>query len=405
MGCGYYSTKETSSDRRPFFLMILYGTLEYDGRAQRLLSILKTLGNVFVVDVAPQVETESICAVPRRSVQMPFKAGVVQRHLRFWRTVLAEVLHYRPQVIVGANFFTTFPACISAMLVGVQFIYDAHELIIPEPGISMSWRDRFWYRMEQFTIRRADLIISANEDRARLMQTHYNLVNMPIVMRNIPYKTKVENSVTVEKTILARYPKLARRYPEECLVLYQGDVSIERGIDRFVRALAYLPSEFRMIVVGGGSDLEHLRVIGQLFEFEGRFATLGRIENHMLPIITAMADIGIVTYPFQGLNNIYCAPNKVFEYAQAGLPVITTNQPPLRRMIEHYKIGELVDEHDEPEHIAAVIQKIRGNRGKYVKALVPFLEGHRWEDEEKRVREAIESFLNRSINGRGLNNV
>jgi len=380
---------------KPSFLLLLYGTLEYDGRAQRLLEVLQSVGDVFVVDVATRGEMpENTLFLPRLSVGLASKRGKVWRHLRFWRAAFFESWRRRPTIIVSADYFPTFPAWIASKLTGARLVYDAHELIIPEAGGSMSWRDRFWYRMERLVVRRAELIITANEERAQLMQTHYGLIRMPVVLRNIPPMKNV--SEQERKTLLARYPELVRRYPGERLVLYQGDVSLSRGIDRFVEALAYLPSEYRMVVVGGGPDLERLREIGQPFERQGRFATLGRVEHCLLPAIIAKADVGIVTYPFRGQNNIYCAPNKLFEYVQGGLPVVATDQPPLRRLVERYGIGRLVSEHDSSEQLAEVIRKVAENKSEHAEALVRFLKDHRWEHEAERVRAAITQIVTKS---------
>jgi len=373
---------------KPTSLLLLYGTLEYDGRAQRLLEVLQSLGDIFVVDVAVQGETmEPIVSVPRFSVRFGSRTGKLRRHFRFWRAALIESWRRRPTVIVSADYFPTLPAWLASKLTGALLIYDAHELIIPEPGGSMSWRDRFWYWMERLAVRRAELIITANEERAQLMQNHYRLTRPPVVMQNIPPMKSV--SEEEKKIVLARYPKLVRRYPDERLILYQGNVDLSRGIDRFVQALGYLPAEYRLIVVGGGPDLERLQKIGKPFEREGRLTMLGRVEHRLLPAITAMADVGIVTYPFRGLNNIYCSPNKLFEYAQAGLPVVATNQPPLRRLVEGYGIGKLISEHDTSERIAEAIKEVAEKKDQYAKALIRFLGDHRWEDEAERVRTAI----------------
>jgi len=254
----------------------------------------------------------------------------------------------------------------------------------------MSKRDRFWYLLERWVIQRADLVIAANEERAHLMAKHYNLSQNPVVMRNIPAFSKPAIS---KEDVLRRFPMLSRNRPDEVLVLYQGDVSLSRGIDRFLQAFSYLGPEYRMVIVGGGQDLERLREIGQPLESEGRLVTLDRVEHQILPSITAVADVGIVTYPFQGLNNIYCAPNKIFEYAQAGLPIVATDQPPLRRLVENYGIGKLVGEHDSTENIAYAIRDVAENKNEYVKNLGRLLEDYRFEEEAERVKVAITNII------------
>jgi glycosyltransferase involved in cell wall biosynthesis len=387
--------QKTATDPRaesPSFLVLLYGTLEYDGRAQRMLEVLKKLGRVTVVDVADQGvdQTNGVADVRRVQVYLQKRANKISRHILFWWAALRVAQRVKPSVVVAENFFTTLPGWISARYWKSKLVYDAYELIIPDSTCPMSKRDRFWYLLERWTVRRADLVIAANEERASLMAEHYCLKQMPTVMHNIPGCTK---AIARTEEMLRRFPVLFRRTTDEVLVIYQGDISLSRGIARFIRALAFLGPEYRLIIVGGGPDLERLKAIGEPFEREGRFVMLGRIPHRQLSAITVMADIGIVTYPYQGLNNIYCAPNKLFEYTQAGLPVVATDQPPLRRLVENYGIGRLIGEHDSPEQIAEVIREVAENKKTYVKALTRFLTDHRWEEETERVREAIVSIL------------
>jgi glycosyltransferase involved in cell wall biosynthesis len=293
-------------------------------------------------------------------------------------------------VVIAEDFFVSFPGWLSAKLCGARLVYDAHELIIPDPGSAMSKRDRFWYRLEQWTVRRVHLVIAANEERACLMAEHYQLKQVPVVMRNIPSRKELGSE---GDNVLKRFPGLTRRTPDEVLVLYQGDVSLSRGIDRFVEAMEYLPPQFRLVVVGDGPDLDRLKEQAKALEQDGRFTSLGRVPHRLLPAITRLADVGIITYPFQGLNNIYCSPNKIFEYAQAGLPVVSTNQPPLRNYVESYDIGGLVGEHDSPEQMARMIQQVAENKSRYAEALLRFLEDNCWKNEAKRVQAAIASIV------------
>jgi glycosyltransferase involved in cell wall biosynthesis len=382
----------TERPTQPRFLILLFGTLEYDGRAQRMLAILKGLGHVTVVDIADQGADQIIekTDVHRVQVCLPKRVNKIRRHMLFWWVALRTARRTRPSVVVAENFFTTLPGWISARLCRAKLVYDAYELIIPDPTRLMSKRDYFWYLLERWTVRRADLVIAANEERSSLMAAHYHLKQAPVVMRNIPQR--IETGVQ-DNTVLQRYSELSRRTPDEVLVLYQGDVTLARGIGRFVEALRYLPPRFRLVVVGGGPDLDRLKVQVKAHGREGQFTALGRVPHRLLPAITRLADVGIVTYSFQGLNNIYCAPNKIYEYAQAGLPVVATSQPPLRRLVESYGIGRLVGEHDSPEEVAAVIREVAENKARYTEALLRFLQDHKWEDEAKRVRAALDSIL------------
>jgi len=372
---------------RPRFLVLLFGEFEYDGRAQRMLKILKTLGDVLLVDVSSEdvQHAQEPEGIRRMRVRLPKRAGKVTKHLKFWWATIRAAQQESPALVVAENYFTTLPGWIAAKLCKAKLCYDAYELIIPDPT-RRGLRELFWYCCERWVVRRADLVIAANEERARIMAQHYGLNQEPLIMHNIPH---VSNEYVVKEDVLQRFPELKKRGPEDVLVLYQGNVSLNRGLKRIVEAMHYLPANWRLIIVGDGPDLDRLREQARVLESAGRFATIGRVPYRLLPHITRLADVGIVTYPFQGLNNIYCAPNKIFEYAQGGLPVVATNQPPLRRWVERYGIGKLISEHDTPKRIAEAIKEVVENKAQYAKALVRFLEDHRWEDEAERVRTGI----------------
>lgn len=386
---------DNSTDFETRFLVLLFGTLEYDGRAQRMVEILRSMGDVTIVDVATQGMEGSKGAENTRRIhiRLPKLPGKITGHLYFWQAALRVALHAEPSMIVAENFFASFPGWLIAQLCGARLVYDAYELIIPEPGLAMTKRDEFWYRLEQWTVHRTHLVIAANAERARLMAEHYQFKQVPVVMRNIPPCRDLGSD---DGRILELFPALARRTHDEVLVQYQGDIALNRGIGRFVEAMEYLPSQFRLVVVGGGPDLNRLNELAKALEQKGRFTSLGRVPHRMLPAITRLADVGIITYPFQGLNNIFCSPNKVFEYAQAGLPMVSTNQPPLRKYVESYGIGELVGEHDSPEQMARMIQQVAENRSKYAKALPRFLGDQSWENEAERVHAAIVRVLTES---------
>lgn len=372
------------------FLVFLFGTLEYDGRVQRFAGVLGSLGRVCLVDVAGTGIAAPGGVAERRAVSMPAGAGVLRRHLRFWRIALAAALRRRPRFVVAEDFYTTFPAWLAARLTGAKLIYDAHELMIPDPGQRQGWRYRIWYPLEKLAVRRAVLVIAANEERAGAMQRHYRLPRAPVVMQNYPPPR--EEPVDRE-TILERYPRLRRRGPEDRLLLYQGNIHLERGLDRFIRALACLPQPYRLIMAGGGPHLAEHRDMGRSFMEAGRLEFLGLVENGLLLELAAVADVGLIAYPFQGRNNIYCASNKVFEYLQAGIPVVSTDQPPLRRLIGEYCIGALVGEDDSPARVAEAIRQVAENPSRYLAARSSFLRKHRWRDEAARVRGEIAALL------------
>lgn len=155
-------------------LFILYGDSDFDGRAKRMLEMAEFFGPVAILDASVN-PLEADHEPGRRRAVSQSHWGAARRHMVFWAQAIREVFRLRPDVVYAQNFFSTLPAWVAARLTGVRFIYDAYELIVPEPGRKFLFHDRFWYLLERLTVPRADLVIAANRERAEIMAEHYQL--------------------------------------------------------------------------------------------------------------------------------------------------------------------------------------------------------------------------------------
>lgn len=82
-------------------------------------------------------------------------------------------------------------------------------------------------------------------------------------------------------------------------------------------------------------------------------------------------------------NNYFASPNKLFEYLQAGLPVVTSDLPFLRKIVTENKIGYLFDPRD-PRSIADAINTATTEENlQLLRANVRKIKDHySWEEEQ-----------------------
>jgi len=144
-------------------------------------------------------------------------------------------------------------------------------------------------------------------------------------------------------------------------------------------------------LIGDGPDRGRIAQIIQESGLSEDVVLLGIVPHEELNEILARCAIGIVTYPETGLNNIYCAPNKIIEYPRAGLPVVTTGQPLLQSLLERYKIGAVCrrNAHTTTTEAARTILSVVDSLAAYRRNLQRFLNDHQWTDEAKKLLNAV----------------
>jgi glycosyltransferase involved in cell wall biosynthesis len=144
-----------------------------------------------------------------------------------------------------------------------------------------------------------------------------------------------------------------------------------------------------LVVLGDGLLLSYLQKIAQKKELRGRVYFHAAVPQNELLALTAAADVGIIPYQATCLNNLYCTPNKLFEFIAAGLPILATDLPEIRRLVEGQQIG-IVGDTSSPQKLAVLMDDFFSEKQRFTtwKAHVSVVR-HLicWEQEEKKLLE------------------
>jgi glycosyltransferase involved in cell wall biosynthesis len=97
--------------------------------------------------------------------------------------------------------------------------------------------------------------------------------------------------------------------------------------------------------------------------------------------LTAKADLWLCLLLNLGLSYYYSLPNRVFDYIQAGAPILASDFPEIRSVVTTYKTGTLIN-HYEPEYLAETINKALQENVDY-RSFENACEELCWENEEK----------------------
>jgi len=261
---------------------------------------------------------------------------------------------------------------------GRTVIYDAHE-DVPKQMLGKPYLGprrlqalaRAYASFERYAARRLDGIVAATPaigDKFSRLNEHTAVVN--------------------------NYPLIDELYTNDSwnrkndTVCYVGGISAARGIREMVAAMDNVSSPARLLLAGMffGPDLE-----SEVESIPGwaRTNALGFVGRDRLRSVLDESVAGLVTlHPTP--NHLESHPIKMFEYMAAGIPVIASDFPLWRSIIEGAECGYCVDPLD-PAAIAECIDRLvtdkdearrLGENGRRA-----IIERYNWANEEKALLE------------------
>lgn len=254
--------------------------------------------------------------------------------------------------VVHAHDVNTLPtAWLAACLSGARLVYDAHEISTSREGYS-SFR-KLVAVVERALMPRADGTITTTEARAKFFARAYGIAR-PMVLQNRPRQQRAHRSERIRQEL-----GLSEAWP---IVVYQGGVQQGRGLERLARISAQVPNAY-FVFIGGGRLDGSLRQIVHEMQLENRVRFIPTVALAELPSYTASADIGVQPIENTCLNHYTTDSNKLFEYVQAGLPVVASDLPEIRRVVRTHDLGLLVPAGDS-EALAEALRNLVADEAK-----------------------------------------
>ncbi len=127
-------------------------------------------------------------------------------------------------------------------------------------------------------------------------------------------------------------------------VIYQGAFHAGRCLPQIIDAFGDVPdADVGLILLGGEPDSTALEALVERARGDRRIAVLPRVQYPFHLQITRDCAAGILLYAPSSLNNVYCGPNKVYEYASCGLGMVLPDYPGLRHLNDRFGLGALCD--------------------------------------------------------------
>ena len=310
--------------------------------------------------------------------------GILSQILKYIELALRISFFYRNKQIVIVNIHSLSLLPIGYLLkivYGSKLIYDTHELETETNG-SYGIRKKLGKWVERLFIKKVDHIFVVSENIANWYADTYGIAR-PTVILNAPREQIVEsNDYFRNKFGLNK---------DQVIVLYQGGLVAGRGVGLLLETFKKRKDNHVVIVFMGYGNLE--KNIRDASKSHRNIFFHKAVSPNVLLNYTVTADVGVSFIENTCLSYYYCMPNKLFEYAMAGRPVIVSNMKEMREFVELHQMVVVVEE----ETIASINEAI----DKLLYMDLSFLKqnakkaalANAWDHQEKKMRAVYKTLL------------
>lgn len=249
---------------------------------------------------------------------------------------------------------TLLPNYLVAKLRRKPLIYDTHEYFTGVPEIQhRRMVKQVWTLVESAIFPRLKHIFTVNDSIAELYFKDYGI--RPEVIRNVPDT----DSLTIHHT----RSTLAMPEDKFILILQGNGINVHRGAEEAVLAMKELQQAI-LYIIGSGDAIPTIKALIAKNQLEDKVKLISRLPYREMMQYTANANIGLSLDKDNNINYRFSLPNKVFDYLNAGIPILGSRLPEIEKIINETNAGMLIDQVNEIS-IATVINQLIQNTEQY----------------------------------------
>jgi glycosyltransferase involved in cell wall biosynthesis len=140
------------------------------------------------------------------------------------------------------------------------------------------------------------------------------------------------------------------------VVAYAGHLYAWKGVDVLLDALARVPGT-RGLIVGGHAeepDLARVKALAERLAISDRVTFTGLVDPGRVADLLSQANVLALPNPASAISTRFTSPLKLFEYMAAGRPIVASDLPSIREVLEHEVTALLVAPGDSAAMAGAI---------------------------------------------------
>jgi len=267
--------------------------------------------------------------------------------------IAAAAIRLKPDVVHCHDCAALPTGWLVKKALNIPLVYDAHEIYEAVAARRFGATDYF-ARIHARYLPQVDAFVAVNDSAATYYRYAYPAAPRAVVIRNA-------TNYVASGRYDGRLHRAAGLPEHEKILLYQGGFSKDRGLQILVRAAPLLPEGWTLVMMGWGplaDELQHLADAGQANATSRRKVIfLSAVPPAELLSWTQGAAAGIIPYEDKMLNHWIATPNKLWEFPNAGVPMIVQPFPEMRGIVETYGCGWVLPELS-PQAIADLVSSL-----------------------------------------------
>ncbi len=230
-----------------------------------------------------------------------------------------------------------------------EFVFETHEIFAqtyredhPTPTVREQLKLQALEQREALVYRRAAGLLALTPLLIEDIRAQYHIETPAIV---VPDGVDLAQAKNVTDEAASGVP----------ILLYLGSLHPWKGVDTLISAMQYVTRPSRLVIVGGSQErIGELRAQAQSQGIDERVNFIGAVEPGRRFEWIHRADICLLPLTPTSIGSRYTSPLKLFEYMAAGKPIVVSDLPSMRAVLDPDRHALLVKNGDASAFAAAI---------------------------------------------------
>lgn len=223
-----------------------------------------------------------------------------------------------------------------------KIVYDIHEFT---PSGAEGIKNRY--------IRSVYRGLIVKFERSALERVDYTFTVNEMIrdfFKELSPTSAIEILYNISSAELPKLEKNSDKISQQVTITYLGSARMDRGFDQFVEIAKTLKQSYgtrvHLLLIGNlqGAEKEYFDVKAQEYDITDMISVTGWMKREEIGSALLKADIGLIFVFRQSnmtvsMNTIMSTPNKLFDYMEYGIPIVSAEIPEITRILNETGAG------------------------------------------------------------------